>query len=303
MFGPPAVSAISCLPNFSPNHISVHFSSPLTCVSPNRVSEEYLEPLTSSLLGGPRPSCEGPLLPPHDLTSDTAVSMATPSVPSDGETEVVPAGKPGSVYDVPPQRSPGDLCLALPSREAIASMGPLNTAEIAQRTKETLQRHSISQRAFGLRVLGLSQGSVSDLLTRPKPWKTLTHKGREPYIRMHIFLENPSLLSKESKGNPEQSGIANETGSDGTPPLKHVLNLFNEPLRHAVDINSEEGLSMMMNGLDIPPLVVEVKEVRILLSVFISHMIARSCDSSMYPNLSRIARLNSIYRGSYVFSA
>uniref|UniRef100_A0A0X3NK60 CUT domain-containing protein n=1 Tax=Schistocephalus solidus TaxID=70667 RepID=A0A0X3NK60_SCHSO len=278
MFGPPAASAISCLPNFSPNHISVHFSSPLTCVSPNRASEEHLDPITSSLLGGPSPSSGGPLLPTHDLASDTTVAMTTmpnPSAPSDGETEVGPTGKPGSVYDVPSQSSPGDLCLSLPSREAIASMGPLNTAEIAQRTKETLQRYSISQRAFGLRVLGLSQGSVSDLLTRPKPWKTLTHKGREPYIRMHLFLENPSLLSKEgpspissfltpsvaeSKVTPEQSVIATETGSDRTPPLKHVLNLFNEPLRHAVDINSEEGLSMMMNGLEIPPLVVEVKE-------------------------------------------
>nr|VZI48482.1 unnamed protein product [Spirometra erinaceieuropaei] len=277
MFGPPAASAMSCLPNFSPNHISVHFSSPLTCVSPNRVSEEYLDPLASSLLGGSGPSCGGPLLPSRELASDTAVTatMSNSSAPCDGETEAGPPRKPGTVYNVPPQLGPGDLCLSLPPREVIASMGPLNTAEIAQRTKETLQRHSISQRAFGLRVLGLSQGSVSDLLTRPKPWKTLTHKGREPYIRMHIFLENPSLLSKEGpspvssfstpsaaegKANCEQSGIVNEAGSDRTPPLKHVLNLFNEPLRHAVDINSEEGLSMMMNGLEIPPLVVEVKE-------------------------------------------
>jgi len=35
------------------------------------------------------------------------------------------------------------------------------------------------------------QGSVSDLLARPKPWPLLTSKGREPFIRMHIFLDDP----------------------------------------------------------------------------------------------------------------
>ena len=30
---------------------------------------------------------------------------------------------------------------------------------------------------------------MSDLLARPKPWHMLTQKGREPFIRMKIFLE------------------------------------------------------------------------------------------------------------------
>ena len=34
------------------------------------------------------------------------------------------------------------------------------------------------------------QGSVSDLLARPKPWHMLTQKGREPFIRMRIFLDD-----------------------------------------------------------------------------------------------------------------
>lgn len=37
-------------------------------------------------------------------------------------------------------------------------------------------------------VLGLSQGSVSDMLSRPKPWSKLTQKGREPFIRMQLWL-------------------------------------------------------------------------------------------------------------------
>lgn len=49
---------------------------------------------------------------------------------------------------------------------------------------------------FGEHVLGLSQGSVSDLLARPKPWHMLTQKGREPFIRMQIFLEDPEAIPK-----------------------------------------------------------------------------------------------------------
>lgn len=44
--------------------------------------------------------------------------------------------------------------------------------------KEQLSQYSISQRLFGESVLGLSQGSVSDLLARPKPWHMLTQKVR-----------------------------------------------------------------------------------------------------------------------------
>ncbi|VDN96450.1 unnamed protein product [Rodentolepis nana] len=71
----------------------------------------------------------------------------------------------------------------------------LDTSEIARQTKDMLLKCSISQRSFGQNVLGLSQGSVSDLLTRPKPWSMLTNKGREPFIRMKLFLENPRSLN------------------------------------------------------------------------------------------------------------
>jgi len=62
--------------------------------------------------------------------------------------------------------------------------------------KEVLSQFSISQRLFGEAVLGLSQGSVSDLLARPKPWPLLTQKGREPFIRMRAFLDDPDAVSK-----------------------------------------------------------------------------------------------------------
>lgn len=65
-----------------------------------------------------------------------------------------------------------------------------------EQIKDVLGQFSISQRLFGEAVLGLSQGSVSDLLARPKPWPLLTQKGREPFVRMQAFLDDPDAISK-----------------------------------------------------------------------------------------------------------
>ena len=84
----------------------------------------------------------------------------------------------------------------------------IDTDKLVQRVKEALSQYSISQRLFGEHVLGLSQGSVSDLLARPKPWNMLTQKGREPFIRMQIFLEDPdaviALVSNQYRLPPDQ---------------------------------------------------------------------------------------------------
>ena len=41
--------------------------------------------------------------------------------------------------------------------------------------------HNIGQRLFAKYVLGLSQGTVSELLSKPKSWDKLTEKGRDSY--------------------------------------------------------------------------------------------------------------------------
>ncbi len=62
--------------------------------------------------------------------------------------------------------------------------------------KEILSQYSISQRLFGENILGLSQGSVSDLLARPKQYHMLTQKGKEPFIRMKLFLDDEQAVHK-----------------------------------------------------------------------------------------------------------
>ena len=57
------------------------------------------------------------------------------------------------------------------------SSEPLNTSEIAHKVRDLLNVHNIGQRVFAKCVLGLSQGTVSELLSKPKHWDKLTEKG------------------------------------------------------------------------------------------------------------------------------
>ena len=68
----------------------------------------------------------------------------------------------------------------------------LDTAGVSQRIREILSTHNIGQRLFAKHVLGLSQGTVSELLSKPKHWDKLTEKGRESYRKMHAWASDDS---------------------------------------------------------------------------------------------------------------
>jgi homeobox protein cut-like len=82
------------------------------------------------------------------------------------------------------------------NEQDISKYRSINTLELVQTIKDILSRYSISQRHFGEKILGLSQGSVSDILARPKSWELLTQKGREPFIRMRLFLDDPNAIKQ-----------------------------------------------------------------------------------------------------------
>ena len=69
---------------------------------------------------------------------------------------------------------------------------------MSRRVRELLSSHNIGQRLFAKYVLGLSQGTVSELLSKPKMWEKLTEKGRDSYRKMHAWCydENAVLLLK-----------------------------------------------------------------------------------------------------------
>jgi len=75
---------------------------------------------------------------------------------------------------------------------------PLDTLGMSRRVRELLSIHNIGQRLFAKYVLGLSQGTVSELLSKPKSWDKLTEKGRDSYRKMHAWAydENAIMLLK-----------------------------------------------------------------------------------------------------------
>lgn len=71
----------------------------------------------------------------------------------------------------------------------------LDTLHISRRVRELLSVHNIGQRVFAKYVLGLSQGTVSELLSKPKPWDKLTEKGRDSYRKMHAWImDNQAVM-------------------------------------------------------------------------------------------------------------
>lgn len=117
-----------------------------------------------------------------------------------GSTSMIFSAGPYSTNSIssqsPLQQSPADVNGMAPSPSQSESAGSasegeeIDTAEIARQVKEQLIKHNIGQRIFGHYVLGLSQGSVSEILARPKPWNKLTVRGKEPFHKMKQFLSD-----------------------------------------------------------------------------------------------------------------
>lgn len=127
--------------------------------------------------GGPEDLAASPLQRMQSITNSLLSQSSMPSLPTTSNR-------------------PAKAVLPPITQQQFDQYNNLNTEDIVKRVKEQLSQYSISQRLFGESVLGLSQGSVSDLLARPKPWHMLTQKGREPFIRMKMFLEDENAIHK-----------------------------------------------------------------------------------------------------------
>ncbi|XP_051847822.1 homeobox protein cut-like 1 isoform X3 [Antechinus flavipes] len=124
------------------------------------------------------PSAESPYSQSSELSLTGASRSETPQNSPLPSSPIVPLSKP-SKPSVPP---------LTPEQYEIYMYQEVDTIELTRQVKEKLAKNGICQRIFGEKVLGLSQGSVSDMLSRPKPWSKLTQKGREPFIRMQLWL-------------------------------------------------------------------------------------------------------------------
>jgi homeobox protein cut-like len=190
----------------SPNNNNNNPTIPSTCASEGASGAEDLSAAAS------------PLQRMASITNSLLSQSSTPQTPSN------------------PSR-PAKAVLPPITQQQFDQYNNLNTEDIVKHVKEQLSQYSISQRLFGESVLGLSQGSVSDLLARPKPWHMLTQKGREPFIRMKMFLEDGGavhkLVASQYKIAPEKlmrtTGFV--AGPTGPPINSHAANL--NALKHA----------------------------------------------------------------------
>uniref|UniRef100_A0A8C9W5C6 Homeobox protein cut-like n=1 Tax=Scleropages formosus TaxID=113540 RepID=A0A8C9W5C6_SCLFO len=141
---------------------------------------------------------------PQENTPKTSASCSpAPESPlSSAEESVKSLGEPPASQ--PPASESSEPCEPLPvpghsglSIQEMVAMSPeLDTYAITKKVKEVLTDNNLGQRLFGETILGLTQGSVSDLLARPKPWHKLSLKGREPFVRMQLWLSDPRNVEK-----------------------------------------------------------------------------------------------------------
>ncbi|KAJ8402218.1 hypothetical protein AAFF_G00370830 [Aldrovandia affinis] len=125
------------------------------------------------------PSAESPYSQGSELSLQGPSSSETPQSSSPlPSSPLLPPGKPPRAAVAP----------LTPEQYEAYMYQEVDTVQLTQQVKDKLAKNGICQRVFGEKVLGLSQGSVSDMLSRPKPWSKLTQKGREPFIRMQLWL-------------------------------------------------------------------------------------------------------------------
>jgi len=162
---------------------------------------------------------------------------SAPSVVNSGITVIPPSGAffplspaffhPALLLDL--QRYNSAVCDSavdhslLPQPFQPDSSPEVDTLEITTKVKDVLQFHNLGQKLFGEAVLGLSQGSVSELLSKPKPWRMLSVKGREPFVKMASWLADPMNISRLRICQDQQKGQRSHHGNK--PAQQFVLRM------------------------------------------------------------------------------
>ena len=191
------------LPRAMPQAHHMHSSTPST---PHIKSEKNSSSLSAAAIGKNMPSTPSS----HSLSNGLA-----PSPRDDSSTPTPGQGVPTlAAYSLP----------AHSVYELAALTQDLDTQGMTTKIKEVLLANNIGQKIFGEAVLGLSQGSVSELLSKPKPWHMLSIKGREPFIRMQLWLSDPRniehiqrLKSERREAGKRRRDLGFPMSGDGAP--------------------------------------------------------------------------------------
>ncbi|XP_054450065.1 homeobox protein cut-like 2 [Pteronotus mesoamericanus] len=215
-------------------------SHPYTSVSPSLSSS------SSSYSGQPNGRAwprgeEAPTAPEDDAAGgedepprlgELKAEAGVPESGSSGRLAYYPAYVPRTLKPTVPPLTPEQYELYM-YRE-------VDTLELTRQVKEKLAKNGICQRIFGEKVLGLSQGSVSDMLSRPKPWSKLTQKGREPFIRMQLWLSDQLGQAVGQQPSASQASPTEPRSSPSPPPSPtEPEKSSQEPLSLALESSKE----------------------------------------------------------------
>ena len=147
------------------------------------------------------------------------------------------------------------------STSSSSNYEPINTADIAQKVRDLLSIHNIGQRVFAKFILGLSQGTVSELLSKPKHWDKLTEKGRESYRKMYTWsCSEQSIATLKAisprKGNKDnyfyQNGLKEDSATEER--IAHILSEAQKEMQAKEHSGSSPSPSMSSSSPSMSPI-------------------------------------------------
>ena len=121
--------------------------------------------------------------------------------------------------------------------------GAFDTIECARRVREILSIHNIGQRLFAKYVLGLSQGTVSELLSKPKCWEKLTEKGRDSYRKMHAWVYDERAVAMLKTLIPRKSELVRAATSTSASLQAQLLAQDRDEMKRKY-----ENMSQIISG-------------------------------------------------------
>ena len=110
------------------------------------------------------------------------------------------------------------------------TLEPLDTTYVANIVRKLLAQHNIGQRIFARYILSLSQGTVSELLSKPKCWTKLTEKGKESYRKMWCWANSEESILALKSISPRKG--MNNRKCKATSSATHTRIRLSPLLRH-----------------------------------------------------------------------
>ena len=116
--------------------------------------------------------------------------------------------------------------------EASGAQEPeIDTAVLAERVRHYLKANQIQWTRFSSLVLGVSQGRLSILLGKPKPWQQLAPRVRALYQRMLLWMDTKATFGNNPymKVKKEKPVVKREKKIPAVKRVKRKKSLFGRP--------------------------------------------------------------------------